>query len=771
MKQIFTLITSVILFGHITAQDHHCATMDVDQRLRNTDPGYAQRRAASDQHAAFYAATLAQHDVSRAVIKIPVVFHVVFENATENISDAQIMSQLAVLNEDYRKLNANFSQTPSVFQGLGADFEFEFCLATEDPAGNPTTGITRTQTSNANFASSSNDDKIKFTSQGGFNAWNANKYLNIWVCDLGSGLLGYAQFPGGPNSTDGVVLTYTSVGRPPANTFNTPYNLGRTATHEVGHWLNLYHIWGNEDSGCGNQPGSTGTDEVSDTPVQDQANYQCPPFPHVTCNNGPNGDHFMNYMDYGDDDCLTMFTTGQKTRSRALFANGGARVSLLTSAVCSTVPTPVGACSDTLRFPLTGTVTVYGDQTTGYVSGTNTYNDSTKADKFTAAAPFTVISGGLFGFFDAQNGGLTNYQVTFRLYDDNGAAQMPGTILASATVPIATIIANVADGAYTTVTFPTPVAVTGNFYLGYVVNPASGVVLSLFSNTDGDANPNTAFEQFEDGSWHAFSEQGVSWGLSVSQTIHPILSSPAPTVSFSVSDNSVCAGNTVSFISAATGAAGFSWSFPGGTPSSASTANANVVYSAGGSYGATLVVNGGCSGQTATSNQNNVVTVASSPQTPVITNNAGVLASSVTGGSFQWFLNGNAVSGATNSTFTPTATGNYTVTVTQGGCSATSAAINVNTVGIPTTGAFNVNLFPNPVSGILNISTGYSAEQEHVSCSVFDLSGKLVLSKQFKAVKPGAIIQVDLSGISNGIYRLVIDADAGRQNAAVAVTH
>src|SRR5205085_7351896 len=142
---------------------------------------------------------------------------------------------------------------------------------------------------------------VKYTANGGHDAWNRDQYLNIWVCDL-SGKIGYAQFPGGPAATDGVVIDYQAFGT--LGTASIPFHLGRTATHEIGHWLNLRHIWG--DANCGD-------DLVADTPTQQTDNGGCPSFPHVTCSNGPNGDMFMNYMDYVNDNCMNMFTAGQST--------------------------------------------------------------------------------------------------------------------------------------------------------------------------------------------------------------------------------------------------------------------------------------------------------------------------------------------------------------------------------------------------------------------------------------------------------------------------
>ncbi len=241
----------------------------------------------------------------RKIYTIPVVVHVIHKTAEENISDAQIKSQIAVLNADYSAKNSDKSKVPAVWKGLVGDAGVQFRLATADPKGNATTGITRTQTIVAEFG---DNDAMKFRSRGGADAWPSKKYLNIWVCTLGGGLLGYAQFPGMPARTDGVVILNTAFGT--SGTAAEPFNLGRTATHEVGHWLNLRHIWGDTND-C------TGSDQVEDTPKAQTANTGKPTFPNVTCMNAPNGDMFMNYMDYVDDDSMYMFTSGQVARMRA----------------------------------------------------------------------------------------------------------------------------------------------------------------------------------------------------------------------------------------------------------------------------------------------------------------------------------------------------------------------------------------------------------------------------------------------------------------------
>lgn len=272
-------------------------------------------------------------NMEKAVVTIPVVVHVLYNTTAQNISQAQIQSQIDVLNKDFRKLNTDWSNTPSIYQSLVADCEFNFCLATVDPSGNATTGIIRKSTTKTVF--DANTDDAKSNSTGGSNAWTSASYLNIWVvpsikAGTNTGILGYAQFPGGAATTDGLVICHNYFGT--TGTVTAPFNKGRTATHEIGHWFNLYHIWGDDGTAC------TGSDQCSDTPNQADENYGTPSFPQVSCSN--QGDMHMNYMDYVDDGAMYMFTLGQKARMQALFVTGGARASLKNSNGCG-AGTPV----------------------------------------------------------------------------------------------------------------------------------------------------------------------------------------------------------------------------------------------------------------------------------------------------------------------------------------------------------------------------------------------------------------------------------------------
>ena len=307
-----------------------CASSEKLKSMLNAYPEMRLKRQAIEEVTQKFVANYDKTARARSVITIPVVFHIVWKTAAQNVSDAQIMSQLKVLNDDFRKLNADITKVPTPFKPLAADVEINFVLAKQDPSGKATTGIVRKQTNENAFYNDDNDeygrnDRVVSASKGGSNIWDRNSYLNIYVCNLPD-YLGYSPFPGGPSNVDAPVIAYQAFGV--MGSAKAPYNLGRTVTHEVGHWLNLEHIWG-DDQDTDNQCG--GSDFVADTPNQGISNKGIPTFPKISCGNTPNGDMFMNYMDYSNDVSLYMFSNGQKARMQALFAAGGDRVKLLSS--------------------------------------------------------------------------------------------------------------------------------------------------------------------------------------------------------------------------------------------------------------------------------------------------------------------------------------------------------------------------------------------------------------------------------------------------------
>ncbi|MBL4656646.1 MAG: hypothetical protein JKX73_01505, partial [Flavobacteriales bacterium] len=259
-----------------TDKREKCGTMENHARRLAADPTLEAKMQAQEFDIQNWIAanpvassTSASGKKIGTVVTIPVVVHVVYANATENVPDEQIFSQIEVLNEDFRRLNADTGDTPDVWKGIAADFEVEFCLAVRDPDGNPTTGITRTSTTETSF--STNDD-VKFDATGGKDSWNTSEYLNIWVCDISGSTIGYAEFPsGGFSNTWGIVITYWGFGK--GGVTSAPYDVGRTGVHEVGHCFNLRHIWGDDGNLC------VGSDNVADTPDQEGSTGGCPTHP------------------------------------------------------------------------------------------------------------------------------------------------------------------------------------------------------------------------------------------------------------------------------------------------------------------------------------------------------------------------------------------------------------------------------------------------------------------------------------------------------------
>ena len=260
-------------------------------------------------------------------IVIPIVVHILYNNAEQNITDEQVKSQIDVINEDFAGMNATAVDIPGVWLPLLKDSKIRFCLASRTPGVTPqnSSGITRNYTTTVAY--NYNDDAIKYTSMGGVDAWPSGSYLNVWVCNLNSGILGYALLPGANPLEDGIVINYKAFGR--KGNLLSKYNFGRSLTHEIGHYLNLVHIWGDDDI---SDPCSF-DDYVWDTPLQGGANFCCPQFPkYDDCQLSGNGVMYMNYMDYSDDKFMQFYTPGQIERMDS--AINDYRSSLFTSQGC-----------------------------------------------------------------------------------------------------------------------------------------------------------------------------------------------------------------------------------------------------------------------------------------------------------------------------------------------------------------------------------------------------------------------------------------------------
>jgi hypothetical protein len=281
------------------ASQRGCASQEVLAAQMKADPSLALRMNKIE---AFTEKAMLTGRLVNGKVEIPVVVNVLYRTAAENISLAQIQSQIDVLNEDFNALNSDFSSVPTLFSGVKANVGITFVLQ----------NVVRKSTRTTSF---STNNAMKTASKG-IAPTTPTTVLNMWSCNMGGGILGYAQFPGGASSTDGVVIDNNAFGT--TGTATAPFNLGRTATHEVGHWMNLRHIWG--DATCG-------SDLVSDTPTHNTANYGIPAYPHYSTCTGTPVEMTMNYMDYTDDAGMYMFSNGQKSRMAALFVSGGARAS------------------------------------------------------------------------------------------------------------------------------------------------------------------------------------------------------------------------------------------------------------------------------------------------------------------------------------------------------------------------------------------------------------------------------------------------------------
>lgn len=309
-KVLITIFTAVMLFSCQNDQTESadsstnatarraCASQEVLDAQLKADPMLAIRM---NEIEAFTKKSILTNRLVNGKIEIPVVVNVLYRTAAQNISDAQIQSQIDVLNKDFNALNSDYNSVPALFSGVKANVGITFVLDQ----------IIRKSTTKTSWGT---NDAMKKVAQGGLAPTSPATKLNLWACAIGGGILGYAQFPGGAAATDGVVIDSKYFGL--SGAANAPFNLGRTGTHEVGHWMNLRHIWG--DANCG-------SDLVSDTPTHNEENYGVPAYPHYSTCTGTPVEMTMNYMDYVDDNAMYMFSQGQKNRMAAIFVTGGPR--------------------------------------------------------------------------------------------------------------------------------------------------------------------------------------------------------------------------------------------------------------------------------------------------------------------------------------------------------------------------------------------------------------------------------------------------------------
>jgi len=405
---------------------HRCLSVAYNHSLKQRYPNRMSEEEFEKwlkPHIERYEREAAQSGYRAPVLTIPTVVHVIHNGdpvgSGENITDNQVISQITVFNEDFRRMlgTRGHNTDPD-----GADVEIEFCLATIDPSGNPTNGINRVDMGQASWNTMNDiDNNLKPSTQ-----WNPDEYLNMWSVRFGGGMsttLGYAQFPdnsglaglnanGGAANSDGVVAAYTTFGSIDHDdgTFvlNAPYNLGRTMTHEVGHWLGLRHIWG--DAPCGND------DFCADTPESDAANFNCPTG-HSSCSTT---DMVENYMDYSNDACMNIFTDDQKTRMRTVMSISPRRSPLTSSTKCGPIAPFIGFVVPTSTAVSEGTDCSYQDIVLDLSISQGPTADATVT--FGLDASSTAVIGEDIDFIPNSvtflAGATNNQQVTVRVYND-----------------------------------------------------------------------------------------------------------------------------------------------------------------------------------------------------------------------------------------------------------------------------------------------------------------------------------------------------------------
>ncbi len=819
MKKLMLLASILFLALFASANNsspRNCATMEVLDRLKTEDPDLLNRIQQIEAFTNNFLQQKKNANQMNAVISIPVVFHVVYSSTAQNISDAICQAQLDQLNLDFARMNSNASSTPSVWQGISANTNIQFCLAKRDPNGNATTGIERRQTTTSSF---STNDNIKRYANGGLDAWPSSSYLNIWSGNLSGGVLGYAQFPGGSASTDGVVLLYSSLGSVLSPGTATPYHLGRTATHEVGHWLNLRHIWGDE-SGC------TGSDLVGDTPNQGAENYGCPSFPKTdACSSTSPGVMFMNYMDYTDDACMNMFTTGQSDRMNALFASGGTRVSLLSSLGCQaptgttcSIPanltsSSVSSNSATLSWSAVNGAISYNVQYKTSASGTWTTTTSTTNSKsltglaastvynfqvqticssgssaYSTAASFTTLSSAVCGI----PSGLAAASVT------SSSATLSWTAVSGATSYNVQYKTSASSTWTTTTSTTNSKSLTGlaastvyNFQVQTVCSSGSSAYSSAasfttLSNTVCGTPSGLAAASVTSSSatlsWTAVSgatsynvqyktSASSTWTTTTSTTNSKALSGLVSSTVYNFQVQTVCASGSSAYSTASsftTGASGCSDIYESNnTSSTAKTILTNVDISA-------LI------GSTTDADWFKFTTVSPNTKIKITLNNLpgdydirlynsslSQLAISQNGGTTSETIIRNTTSAAT-----------YYIKVYgySGANSSTQCyALRVNVSGtnfrtdfsqpaeeITSTETFNEFIvYPNPVKDFVYVSFN-SLSNESLSLRIFDLMGRTVRNLNQEAAEGLNKFSIDLNGLVEGVYFVEMTTSSGR---------
>jgi PKD repeat protein len=920
-----------------------CYTDEVDALRRLQNPNL-QTQAEFEQWLAVKMLEREQSGVERReTLIVPYIVHVVHGGQAvgtgANLSAAKINAQMQQTNEDFNRLNTDTTNTPAEFLGVAGSLDILFVPALVDPDGNVLAepGIRRingqSQFGISAWTTGQTESTLKPAT-----FWDPTRYFNLWTCNLGGGILGYAQFPdasglpglaasGGSETTDGLVMAFGTFGSLTNQGSAGQYGYGRTLTHELGHWAGLRHIWG--DGGCGVD------DFCNDTPRAGAPNYSGSPCtfpgPNSCLTNPPSAtdlpDMFQNYMDYSDDRCMNLFTQNQAARMVTIFENAPRRVDLLSSnvwmdpanVVTANFTTNVtGGCTPlTVAFtntsvagsevdPLnswvwdfdvdnlggaspatfnganppsvvfsnegtytvtltisngtetddvTKVITVSTDGiydhlnggtivnvlanteggTSGYVGGHNSFGDIAKAEYFEEGAAGLILDYVDYNFAIAT--APANRNLTCAIWADNNG--VPGAELATKDILISSITTGV--GNYTRVDF-NDVVLTGPFYAGIKLNLTNGSTVALYTNTNGQTNPATAWEQFGDNSWHNFSEPDISWGWDAALAVKAAIICPEiqveepPIADFSANVTSVCAGTAVNFTDLSTNnPTSWIWNFGDGTPNSTEQ-NPTHTYADGGSYTVTLTASNAegdddetktnyitvqnfpssfaatasdistCPGEsvnlgmigtfgatytwevngsqvatgvnttvapTATTTyvaicDNGIcrvtdevtITVTPIPATPTISESGATLTASTTttGVTYQWYLNGSAISGATNATYVTSEDGNYTVVAIKNGCiSAQSAITNITSTAVINSFLDQmISIYPNPVSKFLTVNLSGS-DLSDLRIMLVDVMGRTL--NDFAVTNNST--QIDMNSYAAGVYMIRLSNSKG----------
>lgn len=314
---VVAIIFSFVSYSqvHFKNKSDRCGSNEAIRQQITLDPAYAKKVEELMKNKGKYSRSENKgRPPGQSSITIPVVVHVVYNTPEQNISDAQVQSQIDVLNEDFTASNSDYRNYDAGYSDVKGDMDINFCLVQ----------VIHKQTKHKSFGL---NDNMKFNKTGGSDAVDPMHKFNIWVCDLGNKLLGYAYYPGITPEKYGVVSHVNAFGKGAGYDLFAGYDLGRTTTHEVGHAFGLAHIWG--DRTCGN-------DEVDDTPLHNTYNFGCPEEGHLSTCTGSPLEMWMNYMDYTDDRCMYFFTDGQASRASFFIDTDPQLMSIVNSACANT---------------------------------------------------------------------------------------------------------------------------------------------------------------------------------------------------------------------------------------------------------------------------------------------------------------------------------------------------------------------------------------------------------------------------------------------------